>query len=351
MHKNDVLDLKLFLYPRFSVIVPVYNCKEYLTNCLSSLLAQDYENYEIIIIDDGSTDGSGKICDEYANKFNFIRVTHTENFGCAHARNLALKQLNGDYIFFCDADDIPHPQLFKILSHFINKNHPDVISYKPKDSEKNFEIYDNLDEITVKFFNAVDFGLKIITDDKFNGYLCNKIIKAEYVNKLNFDEDLKMCEDLKFNMELIAQNQNLNIMHLDMELYFYRDWNSVTKRENYYRKSGLSGIVYGWSKVIEIKNLPDEVKKCMKVRLYKKAIGDLFIPPKKMSKQAIEKSQEILQICKQDYFKSDRPLIEKFRIFIKYVLLSNKFTHLMTGKLLSFFKIKFGFYKFWYRRF
>lgn len=88
-----------------SVIVPVYNVESYLRKCLDSILAQTYRDLEILVIDDGSTDGSGAICDEYAGKDDRIKVFHTENKGLSAARNYALDRSHGDYIAFIDSDD------------------------------------------------------------------------------------------------------------------------------------------------------------------------------------------------------------------------------------------------------
>ena len=88
-----------------SIIVPVYNVEPYLRKCLDSILAQTYRDLEILIIDDGSTDGSGRICDEYAGKDDRIKVFHTENHGLSAARNYALDRSHGDYIAFIDSDD------------------------------------------------------------------------------------------------------------------------------------------------------------------------------------------------------------------------------------------------------
>ena len=91
--------------PKVSVIVPVYNVEDYVGRCIESVISQDYYDLEILIVDDGSTDDSGKICDEYAVKDSRIKVIHKVNGGLSSARNIALDQMKGDYIFFIDSDD------------------------------------------------------------------------------------------------------------------------------------------------------------------------------------------------------------------------------------------------------
>ena len=91
--------------PIISVIVPAYNAEKYLRRCINSILAQTFTDFELLLIDDGSTDKSGEICDEYADKYARIRVFHKANGGVSSARNVGLDNAVGEYICFCDADD------------------------------------------------------------------------------------------------------------------------------------------------------------------------------------------------------------------------------------------------------
>lgn len=98
-----------------TIIVPLYNVETYLPWCLDSIMAQSYDNFELILVDDGSTDSSGKICDEYALKDERIKVIHQNNSGPSIARNTALDIMNGEYVTFIDSDDVVHPQYLKTL--------------------------------------------------------------------------------------------------------------------------------------------------------------------------------------------------------------------------------------------
>ena len=98
--------------PLISVIVPVYNVAEYLSRCVDSILAQSYENLQIILVDDGSTDDSGKICEEYAKKDARIQVIHQNNGGLSSARNAGLDLASGEYIGFVDSDDWIEPEMY-----------------------------------------------------------------------------------------------------------------------------------------------------------------------------------------------------------------------------------------------
>lgn len=101
--------------PLISIVVPVYNVKQFLTKCLNSIISQTYSNLEIIVVDDGSTDGSATICDDYAKKDKRISVIHKENGGLASARNAGIDVAKGTYIGFVDSDDYIEPYMYEKL--------------------------------------------------------------------------------------------------------------------------------------------------------------------------------------------------------------------------------------------
>lgn len=147
---------------RLSFIVPIYNVEPYLRKCVDSLLNQDYDDYEIILVDDGSTDNSGAICDDYANKHQTsntkhqtcpIRVIHRKNGGLSAARNSGIEIANGDYLMFVDSDDYIEPNVLGGLIAQVERDHLDVLRYrlqyvrvknegvKELKSEREYEIY------------------------------------------------------------------------------------------------------------------------------------------------------------------------------------------------------------------
>lgn len=121
----------------FSVLIPLHNAEKYFRECMDSVLAQDFHYFEIVVVDDGSTDNSGAIADEYQKKHpKHVRVIHQENSGVLPARRRLLKESRGEYILWVDADDAVKPNLMKDLYHEIIGKSPDVIVY-------NYELYDN----------------------------------------------------------------------------------------------------------------------------------------------------------------------------------------------------------------
>lgn len=136
---------------KLSIIVPIYNVAPYLRKCVDSLLAQDYDNYEIILVDDGSTDNSGAICDEYARKSQesrvksqelpYIRVIHRENGGLSAARNSGIEIAQGDYLMFVDSDDYIEPNVLGELVYTMEDKHLDVLRYNYQNVRENGDVF------------------------------------------------------------------------------------------------------------------------------------------------------------------------------------------------------------------
>ena len=113
--------------PELSIIVPVYNADKYIRECIESIINQTYNSYELILVDDGSEDNSGKICDEYALKYVNINVLHTSNGGSVRARKRGLSLAKGRYIGFVDADDYIHENMYEHLMALIKKDYADFV--------------------------------------------------------------------------------------------------------------------------------------------------------------------------------------------------------------------------------
>ncbi len=116
--------------PLFSILVPVYNAQEYLEDCLSSIVAQSYSDYEVILVDDGSTDGSGDLCDGFSLRHNSVKVVHQENRGLLLARRTAMRQASGDYIVNLDADDVLRFDALEWLARVVAEQRPDIIVFR-----------------------------------------------------------------------------------------------------------------------------------------------------------------------------------------------------------------------------
>lgn len=210
--------------PKYSVIIPVYNVEAYLTDCLESVLAQDTAaDFEIILVDDGSPDGSGAICDDYAARYPRIRVIHSENHGVSHARNLGLAAAAGTYVLFLDADDLWKAGLLSALDKLTEGN-PDMAVFG------NSRLLESGEEIPVpvdKVIPAGERGAVYLQALFARGavpraypwcYAFRRNLLEE--KQLRFPEDMKVSEDFVFAFSCLGAAES--IRGTQERLYLYR---------------------------------------------------------------------------------------------------------------------------------
>ena len=147
-----------------SVIVPVYRVEKYLKRCVDSILQQTYENIEIILVDDGSPDQSGKICDDIARIDSRVRVIHKKNGGLSSARNAALEIINGDYVSFVDSDDLIHPQMFELLLNKMLENNSDVVCTGLRNFSSTNVVFNNMSIYMLKSSYMTPSGNRIFSN-------------------------------------------------------------------------------------------------------------------------------------------------------------------------------------------
>lgn len=207
---------------KYSVIIPVYNVEKYINRCVKSILSQRYNDLEIILIDNGSTDRSGSICDIYANEYANISVYHIENHGVGSARNFGLSKARGEFIYFVDSDDYLVGNLF---AEFEDKLVPDldllVFSYynsfeqelTERNRTKKCLPYSGL-------YDKNDF-IKIFTDLFLSDMLYtvwNKFYRREFLIKTNISfEKYELGEDVRFNLNVY---RNVNKVYLSQDSYY-----------------------------------------------------------------------------------------------------------------------------------
>lgn len=214
--------------PLISVIIPIYKVEQYLRQCIDSVIAQSYDNLDIILVDDGSPDASPAICEEYATSDNRIRVIHKSNGGISDARNVGIGASWGEYIFFLDADDYIAPNCIQELVDTSSSGAFVISGYKLDYSANNTIIeanqtYNNY--LSIKEYLA-DFHNLFAT--KFN-YAWGKLYKREILitNKITFSTEISLAEDLLFNLEYYRYcNNGITAIHYDG--YYYRQHGSST---------------------------------------------------------------------------------------------------------------------------
>lgn len=188
-----------------SIIIPVYNAEKYLKRCLDSVVNQTYPNLEIIIIDDGSTDCSGEICDDYERKDSRIHAFHNKNFGVSHARNKGLNVCTGDFIAFIDSDDFVSDDYIESLIKPLQQDNYDLVmcnysDFYPKGNSKireksHFLSQKELNKLTGNFYEDYHIFKQLLW------FPCFKIYKKSIVNDnyIRFPEDMTDGEDQVFN--------------------------------------------------------------------------------------------------------------------------------------------------------
>ena len=225
---------------KVSVIVPVYNVEKYLNRCVDSIINQTYKNLEIILVDDGSTDNSAEICDEYKEKDSRIKVLHKTNGGLADARNAGLDIYTGAYVCFIDSDDYFVPNAIEEYAKKAVDENSDVvvcgmeriaIRYSKEKRDIFIPQYGEqiLDESNIK--EELWKPLFYDNDKKLTCMIsaCTKFIKAEFLNshKLRFNPERKRSEDWEFSLELYAKKPKIVFVNLPLYVYF-RDFSRKT---------------------------------------------------------------------------------------------------------------------------
>lgn len=229
----------------FSIIVPVYNVEKYIHKCVESILKQNIKIYELILVNDGSLDGSGLICDEYARKYKNIKVIHRDNGGLSAARNSGLKIAIGKYVMFLDSDDFIAQNALEKFYEVTKNDSPDVIAaYGYKYFENG-----NLNE-GVPFRNSIkgivngkEFYKKALYQNKMSVgapyYLTSMELIKKY--KLNFRKDL-LHEDELWTPILLLHAQR--VIDLPFRFYYYRsdNLNSITRSTKNIKKRAMSRL-------------------------------------------------------------------------------------------------------------
>lgn len=250
-----------------SIIVPIYNVEKYLRKCIESLINQTYKDIEIILIDDGSPDNCGQICDEYVKNDNRIRVVHKKNAGVSEARNDGIKLSKGDYIAFVDSDDYVEKNFIEILYDNAIKNNADVSICNYFLENKNRKIRKKIDSDIAKDLESEDFCKYIIRKNSFRGLLLNKLFKREIFfenGKINLiDSNIHICEDLLF---LVENSSKYDKIYFDKESYLYhyviRENSAISSKYNEKKVT----MIYAYDRILNFieknyHNLLDDYKK------------------------------------------------------------------------------------------
>ncbi len=220
-----------------SVIVPIYNVESYLNRCVESLVKQTYQNIEIILVDDGSTDNSGILCEKWASKDERIQVIHTENRGLSAARNAGINSAKGKYLYFIDSDDWVEYDILEVLSENMKTYRVDLSSCGIKEDYGEQELKVEKDRKWIEVTQKQMFH-EILCNRYVYGYVWNKLFKTELVENLRFDEELFSQEDMDFTMRYLERCKNS--VYTESEYYHYRQRTTSMTSEVGYSPRKLS---------------------------------------------------------------------------------------------------------------
>lgn len=225
-----------------SVIVPVYKAEAYLADCVESILAQTFTDFEIILVDDGSPDNCGKLCDEYASRYSNIVVLHQKNQGQAAARNHAMARAKGDWICFVDSDDLIHPQILEVLYRAAQESGAAISMCAMLEAVTLPEDFSQERACVFETFVMDERTLLSLHDaDEYPGWVaCAKLIRRDIVEHYPFREG-RVYEDNEAVCRWICQAGLLTVTR--EKLYFYRGNPESTTKS----KFNLKQLDYLWA--------------------------------------------------------------------------------------------------------
>lgn len=222
-----------------SVIIPVYNVEQYLSQCVESILAQTYQNLEIILVDDGSTDGSGKLCNEFAQRDSRIIVIHKPNGGLSDARNVGTEACNGEFVFYLDSDDYLEQDAISALVSIQEESQAEVVIGNYFYTYTDHEVIARPDTCTIQKY-AQKEAISLLMQGKLQTFAWGKLIRADIAKRHLFPEG-KLFED-HFWTHLVFQDCETVVYSSQSMVHYRQRDNSISYTFNLKRLD----IIEGW---------------------------------------------------------------------------------------------------------
>lgn len=310
------------MQPKISIIIPVYNVEPYLSRCIDSVLNQSFSNFELILINDGSTDKSGDICDEYATKDSRLTVIHQGNKGVSDARNRGLDIAKGEYIGFVDPDDYIDYNMYQILFELIEEYTADIsfCGYK-RISELDSHEYLSATTNTISIYNKNQtlenyFSRKKPFSDTF---LWNNLFRKDLFNNVRVNEKLTIQEDREVLLRIF--NQSNKIVYIDTPFYNYiiRDTGASRNKNLRYYHSLFETMKEIYSYTLE--NIPNYSEVAM--QNYIECIFNTFVVLIERSypkTEYVELRQEVIRLFSD--ISKNRKLSLKYKLHTIFIIIS-----------------------------
>lgn len=301
---------------KVSIVVPVYNVEKYINRCIESIINQTYKNIEIILVDDGSTDSSGEICDKYSEKDSRIKVIHKQNGGLSDARNSGIDIATGDYLLFVDSDDYIDINLIKNMQQYMDKN-IDLIKFKMiAVDETGKELYKVGGPIFEELTGENAFS-KLVYEDNLLECACIYLFKKDMIINKNFKFTIS-TEHEDFGLIPLIIISAKNIASTNYYGYYYvQSSNSITRNSEYVRtlkKFNDSLFHYdNMLKFIKIHNISSKIQRDIKTYY----TNSIILKLKELNKQ--DRNMYISEIKRRKMIRNIQP--NNFKQFIKKVIL------------------------------
>ncbi len=285
-----------------SVIIPIYNAERYLEQCVESVLHQTYQNLEILLIDDGSTDRSGNICNALAKKDSRICVYHKLNGGSASARNYALQKASGSYVAFIDSDDYIMPDMIETLVSGLESHDADIAAC-------NYDmVYENGKQRLHPVIFQSDMQLSpqeaircLLLEKSYRCYPWNKLYRKELFRNITFPEGVTF-DDIMTSYQLFRGAQNVYYVH--KSLYSYRlHADSITQRKNK-KPEDFNEMIRTVREILKSENYDPQVT--AGGLLYYKYFFHDMIKIGAWNDRAYQEAREFYRICRHELHKSTR---------------------------------------------
>ncbi|MGQ4665885.1 glycosyltransferase family 2 protein [Metabacillus halosaccharovorans] len=229
------------ILPTISVIIPVFNVEKYLNRCVNSILNQSFQDIEIILINDGSTDKSGIICDEYAQKDPRIRVIHKKNARVSAARNDGIRMAKGKYVSFIDSDDWIEPEMYQEMVNKVEEYNLDLIMCDYKKKSEDFEDkrtqpirsgYYSKEDIKNELFSCLIMFEHLEFPPTISNWVCLFNLNFILENNLLYEEDIHYCEDSLFGSKVMYHAKSFYYLKNHYYYNYFYNPNSTTNTYN-----------------------------------------------------------------------------------------------------------------------
>ena len=311
--------------PTVSIIVPVYNAEATISRCIESIINQEYRDFELLLIDDGSTDSSGTFCDRYAAEDSRIRLIHKENTGVSETRNMALDLACGTYLQFLDSDDWITPNATRLFVEEAERYHCDmVISDFYRVVGKRVAHKGDIDDDCV--LTQEEFSAHMLQNpaDFYYGVLWNKLYRRDIVEKyhLRMNPEISWCEDFMFNLEYIRHAEVFYALQVPVYYYVKTKGSLASQGMSISKTIKMKLMVFEYYNNFYKHVLDEEDYEKSRLQVYRflvDAAGDGAVPPsffsgsKKLGEERNSVSQEVVAgegILMDDY--RDRKLLDYY---------------------------------------